>query len=138
MYPSSLWGPSLDQLDHVVERCLLPELSVGDWLLFSNMGACGLDEVRSLQLPVYYAVSTSDWCVPSRATLPTQAEGFVGTELNPKSRLVSSAGSTCRRPAWPWTAPSRTSARWRAVRSSSLPAARPSRTSSTSRLPPTV
>lgn len=88
MYPSSLWGPSLDQLDHVVERCLLPELSVGDWLLFSNMGACGLDEIRSLQLPVYYAVSTSDWCVPSRATLPTQAEGLVGTELKPKSRLV--------------------------------------------------
>lgn len=66
MYPSSLWGPSLDQLDHVVERCLLPELSVGDWLLFSNMGACGLDEISSLQLPVYYAVSTSDWCVRSR------------------------------------------------------------------------
>lgn len=63
VYPSSLWGPSLDQLDHVVERCLLPELSVGDWLLFSNMGACGLDEISSFQLPVYYTVSTSDWCV---------------------------------------------------------------------------
>lgn len=61
VYPSSLWGPSLDQLDHVVERCLLPELSVGDWLLFSNMGACGLDEISSFQLPVYYTVSTSDW-----------------------------------------------------------------------------
>lgn len=68
VYPSSLWGPSLDQLDHVVERCLLPELSVGDWLLFSNMGACGLDEISSLQLPVYYAVSTSDWCVRSPTT----------------------------------------------------------------------
>lgn len=63
VYPSSLWGPSLDQLDHVVERCLLPELSVGDWLLFSNMGACGLDEISSFQLPVYYTVSTPDWCV---------------------------------------------------------------------------
>lgn len=65
VYPSSLWGPSLDQLDHVVERCLLPELSVGDWLLFSNMGACGLDEFSCLssspKLPVYYTVSTSDW-----------------------------------------------------------------------------
>lgn len=65
VYPSSLWGPSLDQLDHVVERCLLPELSVGDWLLFSNMGACGLEELSCLssapQLPVYYTVSTSDW-----------------------------------------------------------------------------
>lgn len=61
VYPSSLWGPSLDQLDHVVERCLLPELSVGDWLLFSNMGACGLEDFSSSQLPIYYTVSTSDW-----------------------------------------------------------------------------
>lgn len=61
VYPSSLWGPSLDQLDTVVERCLLPELGVGDWLLFSNMGACGLEEFASSQLPVYYTVSTSDW-----------------------------------------------------------------------------
>ncbi|XP_029975843.1 antizyme inhibitor 1b isoform X1 [Salarias fasciatus] len=65
VYPSSLWGPSLDQLDQVVERCLLPELSVGDWLLFSNMGVCGLDEFSCLssssQLPVYYTVSTPDW-----------------------------------------------------------------------------
>ncbi|XP_026204720.1 antizyme inhibitor 1b [Anabas testudineus] len=65
VYPSSLWGPSLDQLDQVVERCLLPELSVGDWLLFSNVGAYGLDDFTCLssssQLPVYYTVSTSDW-----------------------------------------------------------------------------
>ncbi|XP_008304947.1 antizyme inhibitor 1b [Stegastes partitus] len=65
VYPSSLWGPTLDQLDQVVERCLLPELSVGDWLLFSNMGVCGLEEFSCLssspQLPVYYTVSTSDW-----------------------------------------------------------------------------
>ncbi|XP_041867853.1 antizyme inhibitor 1b [Melanotaenia boesemani] len=65
MYPSSLWGPSLDQLDQVVERCLLPELSMGDWLLFSNMGGCCLEEFSGLssssQLPVYYTISTSDW-----------------------------------------------------------------------------
>lgn len=65
MYPSSLWGPSLDPLDQVVEHCLLPELSVGDWLLFSNMGVCGLEELSCLStappLPVYYTISTSDW-----------------------------------------------------------------------------
>ncbi|XP_028316407.1 antizyme inhibitor 1b [Gouania willdenowi] len=65
VYPSSLWGPTLDQLDQVVERCLLPELIVGDWLLFSNMGLCGLEELSSLsgspQLPVYYTVTTTDW-----------------------------------------------------------------------------
>lgn len=67
VYPSSLWGPSLDQLDQVVERCLLPELSVGDWLLFSNMGTCSLEEFSCLssssQLPVYYTISTCDWWV---------------------------------------------------------------------------
>ncbi|XP_068189046.1 antizyme inhibitor 1b [Antennarius striatus] len=61
VYPSSLWGPSLDQLDCVMERCLLPELSVGDWLLFSDMGACGMEEFSSCGLPIYYTVSTSDW-----------------------------------------------------------------------------
>lgn len=65
VYPSSLWGPSLDQLDRVVEHCLLPELNVGDWLLFSNIGADGLEErsclASSSQLPIYYTISTSDW-----------------------------------------------------------------------------
>ena len=65
MYPSSLWGPSLDQLDEVVEHCLLPELSLGDWLLFPNMGANGLEELTCLpsepQMPVYYAIYTADW-----------------------------------------------------------------------------
>lgn len=65
VFPSSLWGPSRDQLDQVLERCLLPELSVGDWLLFSSMGACGLDQLccfaSSPQPPIYYTVSTSDW-----------------------------------------------------------------------------
>ena len=65
VYPSSLWGPSLDQLDEVVEHCLLPELSLGDWLLFPNMGANGLEELTCLasepQMPVYYAVYTADW-----------------------------------------------------------------------------
>ncbi|XP_061786923.2 antizyme inhibitor 1-like [Nerophis lumbriciformis] len=56
LFPSSLWGPSLDQLDQVVERCLLPELSVSDWLLFSNMGTCGLAPPH-----VYYAVAAADW-----------------------------------------------------------------------------
>ncbi|XP_033950548.1 antizyme inhibitor 1b [Pseudochaenichthys georgianus] len=65
VFPSSLWGPTLDQLDQVVERCLLPELNVGDWLCFSNMGVCGLEEFSCLsntpELPVYYTVSTCDW-----------------------------------------------------------------------------
>ncbi|XP_047120199.1 ornithine decarboxylase 1-like [Schistocerca piceifrons] len=35
----SVWGPTCDGLDQIVERTLLPELEVGDWIVFENMGA---------------------------------------------------------------------------------------------------
>jgi len=38
-YACSIWGPTCDSLDKVVASCSLPELEVGDWLMFSNMGA---------------------------------------------------------------------------------------------------
>uniref|UniRef100_A0A8C5P949 Orn/DAP/Arg decarboxylase 2 N-terminal domain-containing protein n=1 Tax=Leptobrachium leishanense TaxID=445787 RepID=A0A8C5P949_9ANUR len=39
LYKSSLWGPTCDGLDRIAEQLDLPELYVGDWLLFNNMGA---------------------------------------------------------------------------------------------------
>lgn len=59
LFSSSLWGPSADDLDQVVERCLLPELSVGDWLLFSNAGANGLGSEH--KPPVFYSITECDW-----------------------------------------------------------------------------
>lgn len=65
VFSSSLWGPSCDPLDQVVERCLLPELAVGDWLIFNNMGASGQEGPATFsdtdQPPVYYTISTDDW-----------------------------------------------------------------------------
>ncbi|KAL0166085.1 hypothetical protein M9458_037929, partial [Cirrhinus mrigala] len=65
LFSSSLWGPSCDPLDQVVEHCLLPELAVGDWLIFSNMGGSGQEGPATLsdtdQPPVYYTISTDDW-----------------------------------------------------------------------------
>jgi hypothetical protein len=39
LVPSSLWGPTCDGLDQVVEKALLPVMSVGDWIIFEDMGA---------------------------------------------------------------------------------------------------
>ncbi|GAA6092261.1 antizyme inhibitor 1b isoform X1 [Tachysurus ichikawai] len=65
VFSSSLWGPSCDALDQVVEHCLLPELSVGDWLIFKNMGASGHEETAvisdSEKPPMYYTISESSW-----------------------------------------------------------------------------
>jgi ornithine decarboxylase len=36
----SIWGPTCDSIDLIMQRCTLPGiLNVGDWLYFSNMGA---------------------------------------------------------------------------------------------------
>ncbi|XP_076158420.1 antizyme inhibitor 1b [Alosa pseudoharengus] len=65
LFCSSLWGPSCDELEQVVERCLLPELQVGDWLIFSNMGSLSYGEPTTLsdtdKPPVYYTIATADW-----------------------------------------------------------------------------
>ncbi|XP_028936098.1 antizyme inhibitor 2-like isoform X2 [Ornithorhynchus anatinus] len=40
VYPCSLWGPTCDNLDKITQDDIpLPELDVGDWLMFENMGA---------------------------------------------------------------------------------------------------
>lgn len=38
-YRSTVFGPTCDALDTVLTEYLLPELAVGDWLVFPNMGA---------------------------------------------------------------------------------------------------
>ncbi|CAL1284253.1 unnamed protein product [Larinioides sclopetarius] len=36
---SSIWGQSCDPADLIVKKCMLPELKVGDWIVFEEMGA---------------------------------------------------------------------------------------------------
>lgn len=36
---SSVWGPTCDGLDKINDSCLLPELNIGDWLFYEDMGA---------------------------------------------------------------------------------------------------
>lgn len=48
-----------------MESCLLPELDVGDWLLFTDMGADSFPEAsvfKDVPRPaMYYMMSFSDW-----------------------------------------------------------------------------
>ncbi|KAF3691546.1 Antizyme inhibitor 1 [Channa argus] len=66
VFSTSLWGPSGDDLDRVVDHCLLPELNIGDWLTFSQAGAYSLGQplctsTDSFPPPVYYVISSRDW-----------------------------------------------------------------------------
>lgn len=39
LMPSSIWGPTCDGLDQVVEHIMLHDMNLGDWIVFENMGA---------------------------------------------------------------------------------------------------
>jgi len=38
-YETSLWGPTCDSMDCISRKESLPELNIGDWIYFENMGA---------------------------------------------------------------------------------------------------
>lgn len=38
-YTSSIWGPTCDGLDCILQECKLPEMRNGEWIYFNDMGA---------------------------------------------------------------------------------------------------
>ncbi|XP_062253154.1 ornithine decarboxylase 1-like [Platichthys flesus] len=65
LYPCSIWGPTCAALDRIVEQCYLPDLQVGDWLVFENMGAytvAASSTFNGFQRPgLHYVMSRPDW-----------------------------------------------------------------------------
>lgn len=65
LYSSSLWGPAADGCDCVAEGLWLPQLHIGDWLVFENMGAytVGMGSLfRGIQTcRITYAMSRVAW-----------------------------------------------------------------------------
>lgn len=55
----SIWGPTVDKIDMIVENLEFPTLNVGDWIMFENMGAytlTGASSLNSFELPKVYTV----------------------------------------------------------------------------------
>uniref|UniRef100_A0A3B5KML7 ornithine decarboxylase n=2 Tax=Takifugu rubripes TaxID=31033 RepID=A0A3B5KML7_TAKRU len=81
-YPSSIWGPTCDGLDRIVELCSLPDLQVGDWLVFENMGAytvAASSTFNGFQKPdLHYIMSRPAWQsvqqISSQGMLPPAEE----------------------------------------------------------------
>ncbi|XP_062996026.1 antizyme inhibitor 2 isoform X3 [Elgaria multicarinata webbii] len=65
VHNSSFWGPTGDGLDRIADGLELPELHVGDWLIFENMGAHTVPACSSLsgaqQAQIHYAMSRMAW-----------------------------------------------------------------------------
>lgn len=66
-YSSSVWGPTCDGLDCILEDCPLPELRVGQWLFFRDMGAYTMSAASTFNgMPPpqkYYYCEQTQWTV---------------------------------------------------------------------------
>ncbi|KAI9505627.1 pyridoxal-dependent decarboxylase [Coemansia spiralis] len=61
-YESSIWGPTCDSIDCIMSSGMLPELQVGDWLVFDGMGAytiCAASRFNGFKLSDIVYVDTA-------------------------------------------------------------------------------
>ncbi|KAM8791299.1 antizyme inhibitor 2 isoform 2-T2 [Rhynchonycteris naso] len=76
LYSSSLWGPAVEGCDCVAESLWLPQLHVGDWLVFENMGAytvgMGSPFGGAQTCRITYAMSRVAWEALQEALLPEE------------------------------------------------------------------
>ncbi|XP_034622397.1 ornithine decarboxylase isoform X2 [Trachemys scripta elegans] len=79
-YSCSIWGPTCDGLDRIVERFDMPELQVGDWMLFENMGAytvAAASTFNGFQRPaINYVMSRPAWQLMQQI----KEQGFLAEE----------------------------------------------------------
>ncbi|KAB7496444.1 Antizyme inhibitor 2 [Armadillidium nasatum] len=47
LFESQIWGPTCDSVDEVIKTEMLPELNVGEWLLWRDMGAYTLPSMTT-------------------------------------------------------------------------------------------
>lgn len=80
LYSSSIWGPTCDGLDQVISEILLPELKIGDWLVFENMGAyttAVASPFNGFPVPKVHVVAEEHIWTLLKDQLPLTEEHFV-------------------------------------------------------------
>lgn len=92
-FTSSIWGPTCDGLDKIIDSCSLPELETGDWIVWNDMGAYTIAAGSAFNgfktSTVYYTISSTQLKVLSKLCLNEVASvSFV---------LSDSKGSTVKK-----------------------------------------
>ncbi|KAJ3002393.1 hypothetical protein HKX48_002351 [Thoreauomyces humboldtii] len=60
-FPCSVWGPTCDSIDCIGKSFSLPEMQVGEWLYFANMGAytmCAASQFNGFKKSVIFYTNT--------------------------------------------------------------------------------
>lgn len=80
LIPSSIWGPTCDGLDKVVEDVMLHDMEIGDWVLFENMGAYTLpvaSPFNGFPVPKVHIVADENIWLLLKDALPLTENHFV-------------------------------------------------------------
>ncbi|XP_043685376.1 ornithine decarboxylase-like [Vespula pensylvanica] len=97
MIPSSIWGPTCDGLDQVVENILLYEMDLGDWIIFENMGAYTLpvaSPFNGFPVPKVHVVADESIWLLLKDALPLTEDHFVIGNTPANLRLGLDIGGT--------------------------------------------
>lgn len=60
IFQSSIWGPTCDGLDQVIDLVNLPLMKMGDWIIFEDMGAYTIPVASTFNgfpLPKVFAIA---------------------------------------------------------------------------------
>ncbi|OXU29989.1 hypothetical protein TSAR_001106 [Trichomalopsis sarcophagae] len=103
MIPSSIWGPTCDGLDQVVENVLMHEMELGDWIIFENMGAYTLpvaSPFNGFPIPKVHVVADESIWLLLKDALPLTEEHFVLGDTPQNLRLGLDIGGHTDVNAW--------------------------------------
>lgn len=91
-YKSSVWGPTCDGLDQILKSYPMPEMQVGDWIIFKDMGAytmCAASNFNGMPKPrCYYLAHEEEWVSHEAVTNKNATKSF---KLRPRAVSTSSA-----------------------------------------------
>lgn len=88
VYDSTIWGPTCDALDQLIETIRMPELQIDDWVVFENMGAYTIpvaSPFNGFPLPKVYCYISKDTWKMLNNMFPVEEESFsfpAGTEIS--------------------------------------------------------
>lgn len=79
-FPSTIWGPTCDALDQLVADIPLPDVEIGDFIIFENMGAYTVpvaSPFNGFPLPkIFCFISREVWQM-IKSLVPLEADDFI-------------------------------------------------------------
>lgn len=84
-FQSTVWGPTCDALDQLLVDIPLPDINIGDFLVFENMGAYTIpvaSPFNGFPLPKVFCFISHDIWQMIRSLIPLDANDFIEDFLN--------------------------------------------------------